>query len=83
MVIETETKTMTDEQKQLASFQHLISVMQRDAAVILEAVNQAAEAINEGGRFSAIGSLSMLDMHLERLAALKTAVMLTHRIEPM
>lgn len=74
---------MTEEQQKLASFQHLISVMQRDAATILEAVDQAAEAISEGRRNSAVGALTMLDLPLERLAALRTAVMLTHRIEPM
>ena len=74
---------MTEEQQKIVSFQHLISVMQRDAALILEAVDQAAEAIQEGRRNSAVGALTMLDLPLERLAAVKAAVMLTHRIEPM
>ncbi|TRL35490.1 hypothetical protein [Rhizobium straminoryzae] len=74
---------MTDEAMKLAAFAQMIKALQRDAAEILEAVNAAATHIDEGHRNSAVGALCVLDFHLERVNALKTAVLTLHRVEPL
>jgi gamma-glutamyl phosphate reductase len=66
-----------------AAFTQIIKAMQRDAEDIMNAVDLAAGDLGEGRRNGAMGALATLDVNLERIGALLSAVRAMHRLTPL
>lgn len=61
----------------------IVKAMQSDAEDIMNMLDTASGDIGEGRRNSAIGAVAGLDVPLERLAALLSAIRAIHRMQPL